>query len=159
MPWRCNVKIAPLLIGHLGFGNTVVSASENKWRHRLTVPAIKWPIFWAVFYKVFLKQTLNCFLPLFFSGSFAVSGMLALWKQDWLKEHGETPTPPGLWAPAVFVMHHRDLRMPLETLSTLPRRHHQGKARVNGANQVKRVLVTANVYSECLFQSHPCTTI
>lgn len=58
-----------------------------------------------------------------------VSGMLELWKQDWLKEHGETPTPPGLWAPAVFVLYHGDLRLPLETLPTFTRWHHQGRSR------------------------------
>lgn len=71
-----------------------------------------------VFFVVFL----NCLTV-----SFVVSGMLELWKQDWLKEHGETPTPPSLWAPAVFVMYHWDLRLPLETLSTFPWWHYQGE--------------------------------
>lgn len=82
------------------------------------------------------------FLFLFLTGYFVVSGMLDLWKQDWLKEHGETPTPPGLWAPAVFVMYHWDLRLPLETLSTFPWWYHQGEAVwkllswVNFSNQI-----------------------
>lgn len=81
----------------------------------------------VVFIHINIANILYVFIFYFLPGHFVVSGMLDLWKQDWLKEHGETPTPPGLWAPAVFVMYHWDLRLPLETLSALPRWHHQGE--------------------------------
>ena len=36
-----------------------------------------------------------------------------------LKEHGEAPTPAGLREAAVFVMSHRDLWVPVETVPTV----------------------------------------
>lgn len=86
---------------------------------------------WSQHFVIMFASTIMLRLQMFFlfcfSGYFVVSGMLELWQRDWQKEHGETPTPPGLWATAVFVMYHWDLRLPLETLSTFPWWHHQGE--------------------------------
>lgn len=100
---------------------------------QLTFCSMYYPL-WSLWCRVVCKYGMfvSMLMLFFFSlpkGYLEVSGMLEPWKQEqeWLKEHGETPTPPGLWAPAVFVMYYWDLRLPMETLSTFPWWHHQGE--------------------------------
>ncbi len=61
-----------------------------------------------------------CLTP---AGLRCVSGMSA--DQLW-PDYGETPTVTGVWETAMFVLPDRDLRLPLETVPTLPWRQLQG---------------------------------